>query len=248
MAFFTDEKFLIPFLSTLGAALTVIMLQFIHRYINDRKKKIYAIGYIVHDCFGLLRSNLILKKHTIIPHIVAIKKIMDGDEELLNIMFSADEFDILTEKPIDIDHLPEEYKILLGNDDISLVKSYEGLHYLNKCTTNGEVFNDFVKNNLKSELLFRRQSQDKQLDILNIYWNYLDKIKHQTDRDISFILQIILPSIKKYIKRKQFLLFSTKDIKSLTNKVEDSLIDFQDILPEKDYLSKAVNGGIQKAL
>lgn len=248
MAFFTDEKFLTPFLSTLGAALTIIMLQFIHRYINDRKKKIYAIGYIMHDCFGLLQSNLILKKHTIIPHIDVIKKIIDGDDKLLNTMFLADEFDILTDKPIDIDHLSEEYKILLGSDDISLVKSYEALNYLNKSAKTGEVFNDFVKNNLKSEHFFRSQSQDKQLDILNIYWDYLDKIKHETDRNISFILQIILPSIKKYIKSKQFLLFSTKSISALTNEAENSLINFRDVLPEKDYFKKAISGGIQKVL
>ena len=87
MTFFTGDKFLIPFLSTLGAALTVIILQFIHRYINDRKKKIYAIGYIMHDCFLLLQSDLILKKHTIIPHLEAIKKIIAGDDELLETMF-----------------------------------------------------------------------------------------------------------------------------------------------------------------
>jgi len=248
MAFFTDEKFLTPFLSTLGAALTIIMLQFIHRYINDRKKKIYAIGYIMHDCLGLLRSNLILKKHTIIPHIDVIKKIIGGDEKLLNTMFLADEFDILTDKPIDIDHLSEEYKVILGNDDINLVKSYETLNYLNKSIKTGEVFNDFVKNNLKSEHFFRSQSKDKQLDILNTYWDYLDKIKHKEDRSIAFILQIILPSIKKYIKRKQFLLFSTKSIRMLTNEAEDSLIDFRDVLPEKDFLEKAIRGGIQKVV
>ena len=153
-------------------------------------------------------------------------------------MFLADEFDILTDKPVDIDLLPEEYKILLGNDDISLVKSYETLNYLNKSTTTEEVFNDFVKNNLKSEHFFRSQSQDKQIDILSIYWDYLDKIKHKTDRSISFILQIILPSIKRYIKRKQFLFFSTKSVRILTNEAEDSLINFRDVLPEKDFLKK----------
>jgi hypothetical protein len=248
MGFFADEKFLIPFLSTLGAALTVITLQFIHRYVNDKKKKIYAIGYIMHDCFGLLQSNLILKKHTIIPHIDAVKKIIGGDEKLLNTIFLADEFDILTDEPIDIDHLSEEYKTLLGSEDISLVKSYETLIFLNKNIKTSEVFNDFVKNNLKSEHFFKSQSPDKQIDVLKIYWDYLDKIRHETDRNIFFILEIILPSIKKYINRKQFLLFSTKGIKTLTNKVENSLTNFQDVLPEKDYLNKAISGGIQKAL
>jgi hypothetical protein len=248
MTFFTGDKFLIPFLSTLGAALTVIILQFIHRYINDRKKKIYAIGYIMHDCFLLLQSNLILKKHTIIPHLEAIKKITAGDDELLKTMFLADEFDILTDKPVDIDHLPEEYKILLGNDDITLVKSYETLIYLNKSTTTEEVFNDFVKNNLKSEHSFRNQNQDKQLDILNIYWDYLDKIKHQTDRKTFFISKIILPSIKTYITGKQFCLFSIKCIKVPKDKIENTLIDFQDVLPEKDFLNNTISGGIQRAL
>lgn len=248
MFFFTDEKFLIPFLSTLGAALTIIILQFMHRYVTDKKKKIYATGYIMHDCFALLQSKLILKRHTILPHIDATKKILGGNEKLLNTMFLNDEFDILTDEPVDLVRLPEEYKVLLGNDDISLVKSYETLNYLNKSAKIRRTFNDFVKENLKSEHSFKNQSRDKQQDILNIYYDYLDNIRHKTDRDISFIIYMILPSIEEYIDRKEFLLFSTKGVDALTKKIESCLVEFQDALPEKDYIEKSMGGGIQKVL
>jgi hypothetical protein len=38
-----------------------------------------------------------LKKHPVISHIKAAKRIIKGDEELLNTMFFSDEFGILTE-------------------------------------------------------------------------------------------------------------------------------------------------------
>lgn len=173
MAFLTDEKFLIPFLSalfaTLGASLTILLIQFINRHIKDKKKKIYASSYITDVCFRVLTSNLILKKHTVIPHIEAVKRILKGDEELLNTMFLADEFDMLTDKSFDFNILSEEYKILLGCDDISLIQSYETLIYMIRNDKTRTNFNDFVKQNLKSEHLFKNQSPDKQSDILNTY-------------------------------------------------------------------------------
>lgn len=252
MAFFTDEKFLIPFLSalvaTLGASLTILLIQFINRYAKDKKKKIYATSYIADVCFRVLTSSLILKKHTVIPHIEAVKRLIEGDEALLNTMFLADEFDILTDKSFDFNILSEEYKILLGCDDISLIQSYEVLIYMIKNDKTCVNFNEFVKQNLKSEHFFKSQSPDKQLDILNTYWDYLEKIKHEEDRSISFILEILMPSIKKYTDSKQFCCFSTESIITTRNKVNNTLSNFKDFLPEKDYIKKTMHGGIQNAL
>ena len=188
MVFFTDEKFIIPFLSalfaTLGASLTILLIQFINRYIKDKKKKIYATSYIADVCFRVLTSNLILKKHTVIPHIEAVQRILKGDEELLNTMFLADEFDVLTDKSFDFNILSDEYKILLGCDNINLIQSYEALIYMIKNDKIRTNFNEFVKHNLKSEHFFKNQTPDKQSDILNTYWDYLEKIKHEEDRNI----------------------------------------------------------------
>ncbi len=252
MAFFTDEKFTIPFLSTLfatiGASFTILLIQFINRHIKDKKKKIYATSYIADVCFRVLKSNLILKKHTVIPHIEAAIKILEGDDDLLNKMFLADEFDILTDKSFDYNILSEEYKILLGCDDISLIQAYETLIYMTRNDKTRMSFNDFVKQNLKSEHFFRNQSPDKQSDILNTYWDYLDKIKHEKDRSISFIIEILLPSIKKYTDGKQFRCFSTEGIVTTRNIINNTLLEFKDVLPEKGYLMKTLSGGIQRAL
>jgi hypothetical protein len=72
--FLLDPKFLIPFLSTAGASLTIIILQSIYRVDNDRKKKLYTVAYMTEVSFRLFQSRLILKKNTIIPHIEAAKK------------------------------------------------------------------------------------------------------------------------------------------------------------------------------
>jgi len=252
MEFFTDEKFLIPFLSalfaTLGASLTILMIQFINRYIKDKKKKIYATSYIADVCFRVLTSNLILKKHTIVPHIEAAQRILKGDKELLKKMFIADEFDVLTDKSFDFNILSEEYKILLGCDDIILIQSYETLIYMIKNNETKTYFNDFVKHNLKSKHFFKSQIPEKQSDILNTYWDYLDKIKHEEDVSISYILEILIPSIKKYTDSKQFCCFSKKSITATRKKIDITLSQFNDFLPEKGYIKKSIHDGIQKIL
>lgn len=252
MTFFTDEKFLIPFLSalfaTLGASLTILLIQFSRRYIKDKKKKIYATSYISDVCFRVLTSNLILKKHTVIPHIEATQRILKGDKELLNTMFLADEFDILTDKSVNFNILSDEYKILIGCDDISLIQSYEALIYMINNDKTCSNFNEFVKHNLKSEHLFKGQTPEKQSDILNTYWDYLEKIKHEEDRSISFILEILFPSIKKYTDSKQFCCFSTESIITTRNKINNTLSQFKDVLPEKGYIKKKMYDGIQKVL
>ena len=77
--FLKDEKFLIPFLSTLGAALAIIIGQQIFGFSTRQKKKLYCIAYISDVADRLLFSNLIVKKNTILPHIKATKEIINAD-------------------------------------------------------------------------------------------------------------------------------------------------------------------------
>jgi len=87
---FASDRFLIPFLATLGASLTIIVLQFIQRDRQDTDKKMYAISYMMDVCSRIIGNELMLNKHTIIPHIEAAKKIIKGDNGLLKTMFLAD--------------------------------------------------------------------------------------------------------------------------------------------------------------
>jgi hypothetical protein len=167
---------------------------------------------------------------------------------LLEIMFFSDEFDILTDATVEFSPLLEEYKILLGIDDIDMVQAYEFIMYSKRNIAVQKTFNEFVKNNLKSQHLFNQKTQDAQRDVLNIYWDYLDKLRHKGDRNICFIIDRIVPHIKEYIKEKQFLFFSKKSIKRSLIKIESAIFDFKDVLPEKNMLKNIANGGIQKAL
>lgn len=248
MSFITDEKFLIPFLATTGASLTIILLQFLGRYIGNRRKKLYAVAYIADISFRSLFSDLLLKKRTILPHINATKRIISGDLKLLNTMFLGDEFDVLTDAPFDFGFLSEEYKVLLGNDDIDLVQAYEFIVYTNKNGMTQRAFNEFVKSNLKSQYFFNQKTPEAQQDILNTYWDYLDKLKHEGDRNICFVIDAFVPHVKEYIKGKQFLFFSKKSIEKSLLAIEKSVSDFRDALPEKKTPNDIASGGIQRAL
>lgn len=248
MNFFTDEKFIIPFMATLGASSTIILMQFISRYHKEKKQKIYASSYIADVCSRLIQSEFILKKHTIIPHIEATKKIIEGDKELLSKMFLSDEFDILTAKAMDFNHLPNEYKLLVGCDDIKLVQAFDFLIYLHRNEGNREALNDFVKKNLKSTHDFLALTQEKQKDNLYTYWDYLSSIEHESNRTIFFICNIIIPQIKKYIHEWQFLFFSTKDTKNTITNTEAVINENRDLIPEENYLEIIKDGGIQSEL
>ena len=248
MNFFTDEKFLIPFLATLGASSTILLLQFINKDRINKNKKFYACNYMLDVCYRILYSGLILKKHTIVPHIDAVQRMIKGDKKLLETTFLADEFDILTDQPFDFNLLPEEYKVLVGCDDINLIQSYETMIYLVKNERTRRTLNEFVKNNLKSVHFFENQNADKQIDILNTYWDYLDKIQHETDRVISSAIELVIPFIKKYIYKRQFLFFSKRNVNKLIAWETSILDNYKNILPEKEYWKKFISGGIQRAL
>jgi len=246
--FLSNPNFLLPFLSTVGASLTIIILHSIYRFTNDRKKKLYTVAHMVNVSFQLLQTNLILKKNTILPHIEVAKRMIAGDQDLLNKTFLADEFDILTDMTIEFYDLPEEYKVLVGHDNIQLLQSFEAILYLNKNDKTQNSLNEFVKQNLKSEHSFINRNQDEKVDILKTYCDYLDKIDHETNRIIAFVLYMFVPSVRQYIKKKYFLFCSKENITTLLNRTTDLYERFRGIIPEPDFFEKSINGGIQKIM
>lgn len=239
---------IMPFLATLGASLTIIFLQFIARHYSNRQKKLYAVTCIADISYRILYSELFLKKNTVLPHIEAAKRIIAGDKKLLETMFLVDEFDVLNDAPFDFEMLSEEQKILLGIDNIDLLQAYGIIVYSSKNDNIQKVFNEFVKNNLKSAHSFDQKSPDIQRDILNTYWDYLEKILRGEDRTISFIVYILVPYIKKYAKRIQLPFFSSKSLGEKLKCMEEITANFQDIIPDKSFFEKIDGSGIQKVL
>lgn len=209
MDFIQDEKFLIPLLATLGASLAVIGMQVIAGYIKGKKQKIYTATYMLDVAQRTLLSSLIVKKHTILPHIVATKKIVEGDEELLQKTFSSDEFDILKTRAISFSHLPSEYKLLVGYDSIEIIQAFQTLLYLYETDGNRLYLNEFVKQNLKSMHNFLIKDKEKQEDIFYTYYDLLTTLEHEYNRVISFVIETIFPILNAYISNRQFMLFST---------------------------------------
>ncbi|WP_337287828.1 hypothetical protein [Candidatus Methylomirabilis sp.] len=244
--FILNPKFFIPFLSTAGASLTIIILQSIYRIDTDRKKKLYTVSYMAAVSLRLLQSSLILKNNTIVPHIEAAKKIISGDQDLLEKTFSTDEFDVLTDGTIEFNAIPEERKVLIGFDDIELLQAFEMLQCLNKIDNTRQSLNEFVKDNLKSRLLFENKSTDERDDILNTYWDYLDKLDHERDRLIAFVLHIFLPGVRTYIGRKAFFLYSKKNITKQLDNAEVLRSNYKNIIPDSGFFERSVSGGIQR--
>lgn len=248
VSLFSDDRFVLPFFSTVGAAVTLLLLQFVSRLVADKKRKIYAAAYILDACCRIQKSAFILLKHTILPHIEATQRILKGETDLLEDMFMADEFDILKAGPIAYSHLSEEQKVLLGYDDIDLVQMFETINYLASSDTNRLNLNDFVKNNLKSRHEFTNFSADRQNDILNTYWDYLESIKHEENRLIAFISMIMVPKMKSYAREFRFLLFSTKAVKAILVKIEKDQTEYAELIPANDFFERSKIGGIQSAL
>jgi len=246
--FLLDEKFLIPFLSTLGASMAIIIGQQIFGFSSRQRKKLYCINYISDAANRLLNSNLIIKKHTVLPHIVAAKKILTGDSELLDNMFIADEFDILNSKGIEFNHLPDEYKLLVGYDSMSTLQTIEFFQSLLRDDSAKTNLNGFVKLNLKSEFIFNSKTPDEKNDILNTYWDYLDNIDRQIDRVTGFIINLLIPTIETYKKKRGFLLFPTKGISKNIEEMKSLGNQFKDLIPSVDDMKNTINNGIQKVL
>jgi hypothetical protein len=104
-------KVLLPFIATMGAALTIMYINSINRRVKESKQKIYAATYILDSSMRILSAEIIVLVHTIKPHIEASYRIAKGDQKLLETMLLTDEFDILTEAGPDFSHIPNELRI-----------------------------------------------------------------------------------------------------------------------------------------
>ncbi len=125
---------------------------------------------------------------------------MEGDNELLTKMFLADEFDILKAPSPEANHLPKDYMLLLGYDDIYLSSSYEMLLYLESSDLERQELNEFVKNKLKNMHSFFKLSEGEKVDILHDYYDRLTSIEHASKRKVFFIVYSLLPRFSAYAK------------------------------------------------
>jgi hypothetical protein len=248
MDFFLNEKFIIPFLSTLGAAVTIILMQFYARRVKETKQKIYASSYISDVAMRTIQSELILVKHTIKPHIEAVDRILEGDDELLEKMFLSNEFDILTAPAPEYNHLPNEYSLQIGYDDIKLIQMYENLLYHHKNESNRISLNLFVKENLKSMESFKSKSENERRDILYTYYDYLYSLEHESNRILWFSAYVLFPAFKEYLKSYQFWLYSIKSGKETILSARDHMNENIDFMPKQDYMERVRHGGIQGEL
>jgi hypothetical protein len=246
--FFLNEKFIIPFLATVGASSTIILMQFYSRRVKETKQKIYAINYICDVAYRILFSQFIIIKHTIKPHIEATERIVEGDHELLAETFMTDEFDILKSQSPSYSHLPNEFSLQLGYDDIKLVQLFETLLYLHQAEQNRLDLNEFVKKNLKSMELFVSKTTEKQQSILYTYHNYLTTLEHESNRVVLFIIKNLTPAMNKYMRSYSFWLYSTKNAKSMVNDISILANENTNFIPENDYMEQVKNGGIQGKL
>ncbi len=243
-----SEKLFLPFLATLGASLTVLFIQFNTRRVRESKQKVYATSYVFHQCHNILFSELSIMKATVVPHIKAIERILEGDNELLTKMFLDDEFDILKAPSPEANHLPKDYMLLLGYDDINLSSSYEMLLYLESSDLERQELNEFVKNKLKNMHAFFKLSEGEKVDILHEYYDRLTSIEHASKRKVFFIVYSLLPRFSAYAKSYQFWLYSKKNTNREKSRIKKVLGDYKEFVPSADFGSKTMSGGIQSEI
>lgn len=240
-----SNNLILPFLATLGASLAVLFIQFNTRRVKESKQKVYSVSYVFHQCHNILLSELSILKATVIPHIKVTERILEGDNELLLKMFLTDEFDILKAPSLEANHLPNDYMLLLGYDDINLSSSYEMLQYLESSDIERQELNEFVKNKLKNMNAFFKLNEEEKMDILHEYFDRLISIEHASKRKVFFIVYNLLPRFSVYEKSYQFWLYSKKNINREESKIKKVLADYKEFVPNPDFGSQSMNGGIQ---
>jgi len=238
----------LPFLATAGASLTVLAIQSINRYVKEQRQRIFAIGYMADVALRTIHSELILHKHTIAPHIKAVKRMLSGEQELLELALDTDEFDILTADALSFPQLLSDHKILVGYDNIKLIQAFDTLLYMNLNESSRVALNNFVAENLKSKKRFFELSNENQQDMLNTYLNYLRAIEHDANRIVAFTMYIFAPMLKTYIETKKFRFFSTKDIAGALDNIQSIETEFREFIPQPDFFEQSMSGGIQGAL
>lgn len=246
ISFISNPNFLIPLLSTLGATFTILSLQAIHSYLKNKEKKLYALSYMLDVSRSLLHSSIIVQARTITPHIEAIIQILQGNRKLLHDMFYADDIDILTDKAMEYNHLPEEYTVLIGYDNLRLIQTFRTILYMHENNSKRKSLNDFVKANLKSMLSFDGRTDDEQIDILNTYWDYLTSLEHGENRIMALIVHIFLPEAREYLKRKYFFLSNRKSSNETIALIDNLIDQSTSVIPTTEFFQKSVTGGVQR--
>jgi len=238
----------LPFLATVGASFTVLAAQVLNQYRKEHRQRLYAVGYMVDVLYKLVQSELIIQKHTIVPHIEATKRILSGDHELLELTLDTDEFDILAAGPLTFMKLPDDHKILVGYDNIQIVQAFDTLLHLHTDDTNRLALRAFVSENLKSKKRFLEASEDHQADVLNTYWDYLRALEHEGKRLAAFTFYIVVPMLRTYIGSKKFALFRTKSISDTLDQVQGLHGQYKEFVPGPEFFQQTRDAGIQGAL
>jgi len=232
----------------MGAALTIMYINSVNRRVKESKQKIYAATYILDSSMRMLSSEFIVLINTIKPHIEASYRIIKGNKELLDIMLLTDEFDILTEAGPDFSHIPNEFSLQLGYDNLELVQVYDTLLYLFRSDSARSSLNHFVKENIKSMDGFLQKEESDRIDILNTYIDYLDRLEHEAKRLIFMIAYNVLPRLENYISSNKFIFYSTGHAKKTIQMTKDILRDNAAYVPKHDFMETVRNGGIQSEL
>jgi hypothetical protein len=241
-------KVLLPFIATMGAALTIMYINSINRRVKESKQKIYAATYILDSSMRILSAEIIVLVHTIKPHIEASYRIAKGDQKLLETMFLTDEFDILTEAGPDFSHIPNEFSLQLGYDNLVLVQVYDTLLFMFRSDSARSSLNNFVKENLKSMDGFLQKGDSERVDILYTYIDYLDRLEHEASRLIFMIAYNVLPRLEDYITSYKFMFYSTKHAKKTIQMTKSILRDNASVIPKPNFAEKVRNGGIQNEI
>ena len=242
--FFFEEKFLVPFLSTLVASVTVLLVNRINARSNRQRKKIYATTYMADSFQRALHSNLIIKVHTILPHLEAIQKIIDGDNGLLYDMIINDDVDVLQDKAFRFMSLPDEYKVLVANDDVELVQIWDALNYLQDTAQEKKHFGSQELSTFDG---FMSLDHRRRNDILDARRKFLERRLHEADRTIDHIRRFY-PRLQEYMKNWQFIFYQKKSFWKKMIDIDEILQAYKRDLPPAELLEQRRLSGIKKAL
>jgi hypothetical protein len=243
-----SDKLVLSVLATLGASLTILFIQFNSQRVKETKQKIYTASYIMHQCYKIFFAELSILKATIVPHIKAIERILDGDEELLKKMFLTNEFDILKVPSPKTYCLPDNYLLVVGYDDIQLVSIYETLVHINSDDQSRQDLNRCVKNNLNNMNAFMVLNTEEKTDILHRYYDLLISVEHVSKRKLFFIRYHVAPSFSKYVRSYKFWLYSKKSLNKEKQNIKKTAIDYREYVPTADFGRETMSGGIQREI
>lgn len=242
--FFYRDKFLVPFLATLVASLTILSVNNLNERSRRTSKKVYAATYIAESLRRALHSYLILKVDTIIPHLQAVDKVLDGDARILRALIENDEVEILQGKNFTFPSLPEDYKVLLGIDDVTIIQMWDTFRYLQETA---DAKGPFASEEMRSFDIFMSLSQQRREQILRSRRDRLERSLHEADR-IIHLVRLFYPKIKQYMSGIAFFFRAKKSFHHISVQIEQILEEYADLLPPADILEQRRCSGIKRAL